>query len=270
MEKNNHLLGREPSAGEANWPVLICLLGSFRVLKGGRPVAVRTGGKTESLLSSLSVRKGYRASRATLLGTLWPDSEDVLASQCLSSVIYSLHRLLGDAIKGAAPVIHAGGYYRLNIEAGVGVDVACFESLAMTGEQYAQSGNLAAAATAYHQATYLYHGDLCNGIDVHAIVERERVRTLYLTLLTRLADYHYSKCDYGACLKAALQLLTNDPCREDAHRMVMRCHVRRGERAQALRQYRLCEAVLRAEFEATPEPITTSLFDQVRLDPGSI
>jgi hypothetical protein len=50
----------------------------------------------------------------------------------------------------------------------------------------------------------------------------------------------------------------------------MRCHVRRGERAQALRQYRLCESVLRSEFETDPEPATKALFEQIRLDPDSV
>jgi hypothetical protein len=50
----------------------------------------------------------------------------------------------------------------------------------------------------------------------------------------------------------------------------MRCHVQRGERAQALRQYQLCRDILKAEYDAAPEPATTALFDQVRLDPGSI
>lgn len=50
----------------------------------------------------------------------------------------------------------------------------------------------------------------------------------------------------------------------------MRCYVRQGERAEALRQYRLCESVLRVEFDALPEPATTALFAQIRLDPGSV
>jgi DNA-binding SARP family transcriptional activator len=50
----------------------------------------------------------------------------------------------------------------------------------------------------------------------------------------------------------------------------MRCHVRRGERSQALRQYRLCQQILRAEFDAAPEPATEALFEQVRLAPSAI
>ncbi|NTU64270.1 MAG: alpha/beta hydrolase, partial [Chloroflexi bacterium] len=68
----------------------------------------------------------------------------------------------------------------------------------------------------------------------------------------------------------ASRLLTVDPCREDAHRLAMRCYARRGERAQALRQYQVCETVLRSEFDAVPEPATRQLFDQIRLSPASV
>jgi DNA-binding SARP family transcriptional activator len=181
-----------------------------------------------------------------------------------------LHRLLGDAIGGAAPVLYANGYYRLNVEAGVGVDIACFDSLASDGERHARSGNALAAVATYSQALGLYRGDLCVAPNSRAVIERERLRTLYLSLLAYLADYYYSQGNYGACLKAIADLLASDPCREDGHRLAMRCHVRRGERAQALRQYQLCEAIVRAEFDTKPESATAALFDQVRHDPGSI
>jgi DNA-binding SARP family transcriptional activator len=45
----------------------------------------------------------------------------------------------------------------------------------------------------------------------------------------------------------------------------MRIRVRRGERAQALRQYRVCEHVLRSEFNAAPEALTRDLFEQIRV-----
>jgi len=39
-----------PDGFASGWPILICLLGGFRVLKGGEPVSVRRGGKTQTLL----------------------------------------------------------------------------------------------------------------------------------------------------------------------------------------------------------------------------
>jgi len=196
-----------PDGFESGWPILICLLGGFRVLKGGEPVSVRRGGKTQTLLENLSVCRGQCASRDALLNALWPGGMEAASKRSLHKLVHTVHKALGDAIDGAPPILRVDGYYRLNV---------------------------------------------------------------YLTLLMRLAEYHYSGGAFGECLNAALQLLKNDPCCEDAHRMVMRCHIRRGEWAQALRQYRLCEAILRAEFDIKPEPATTALLDQVRLDPGSI
>jgi DNA-binding SARP family transcriptional activator len=50
----------------------------------------------------------------------------------------------------------------------------------------------------------------------------------------------------------------------------LRCYLRRGERAQALRHYTTVQRILRAEFHAEPEPATTALFEQIRLDPSSL
>lgn len=251
-------------------PVLICLLGSFRLLKAGHPVALRGGGKTEELLSALALQVKTGLRRESLLAALWPDRNGSLASQSLNTLIYSLRRLLGSGIGGAAPVLHANGWYRLNSEAGVTVDLAVFEEMVAEGGRRARAGDAAAAAEHYESALEVYSGELVVDGDIGALIERERLRTMYLMVLARLADHHFTGADYSACLASARRLLANDPCREDAHRLAMRCHVRLGERAQALRQYRLCEEILQREFGAAPEPATTSIFHAVRLDPSSV
>jgi DNA-binding SARP family transcriptional activator len=167
-------------------------------------------------------------------------------------------------------VVYSGGWYRLNLEAGVAVDVAEFDQLVDTADQLTQRAELDPAAEAYQSAVDLYHGDLCVGPDIQSLIERERVRARFLTVLARLADYHFAADDYAACLAVGQRLLAVDGCREDAHRLVMRCHVRRGERGQALRQYRLCESILAGEFNAPPEPATTALFERIRLDPAGV
>lgn len=208
--------------------------------------------------------------RDTLLDRLWPESRASLGSQSLNSLIYSLHKSLGDCIDGVAPVLHHGGSYRLNVEAGVGVDVACFDDAAEAGERKARAGQQNAAAALFQRAIGWYKGELSGDDDVQSLIERERLRARYLNLLSRLADYSFDSHDYGASLSHALLILSRDPCREDAHRLVMQCHVRQGERFQAIRQYCLCEQILRVELEAAPEPATRALFDRVRLDPGSV
>lgn len=263
--------GRDSSLGllDTTWPVLLCILGSFRLLKLGRLIEVRRGGKAETLLTMLALAGADGSPRAVLMQTLWPDADAVLAAHALDSLVYSIRKLLDDAIH-ASGVVFTGGFYRLNIEAGIGVDAKCFDTFVSTGDQHAREGDHAAAASFYRRAIQLYRGDLCVGVDLHAVIERERLRRIYLNLLAHLADYAFAAGDYASCLEHALQLLARDPCREDAHRLAMRCYVRQGQRAQALHQYRLCEQVLLAEFNARPEHATTALFDQVRLDPDGI
>jgi hypothetical protein len=60
---------------------------------------------------------------------------------------------------------------------------------------------------------------------VGSVLEREHLRARFLSLLGYLADYQYHAGDYSACLEQAWCLLSHDPCREDAHRVVMCCHV---------------------------------------------
>ncbi len=250
--------------------VQIRLLGDFRLLKAGQAVPVNSGGKTALLLFHLALRHAERVPRDTLLDLLWPHADLALANQSLNSIVYSLRKLLADAIAGEAPVLCEDGYYRLNTEAGVRVDMACFERMADTGDEQARAGDLASATASYTRAIRHYYGDLSVAADVPSLIERERLRSRYLTLLARLADYYLREGEHDTCLDYAGQLLAGDPCREDAQRLVMHCYMRRGERAQALRQYRLCQAILRTEFDAVPEPATTALYDQIRVDPGSI
>jgi DNA-binding SARP family transcriptional activator len=94
------------SDGLAEWPVLICLFGSFNMLKRGVPVALRGGGKSESLLATLALRHGQRVPRDVLLSEVWPEADPTLAAQALNSLVHSLHKLLGRVAGGA---VHARG-----------------------------------------------------------------------------------------------------------------------------------------------------------------
>jgi DNA-binding SARP family transcriptional activator len=251
-------------------PILICLFGRFRLLRCGVTIPVRSGGKTEAFLSCLALRGGKGMRKDALLDAVWPESDLVRAAQSLTTLVGNLRRLLTGALAGASPILYVEGGYALNSAAGVTVDVARFDTLAAEGERSMRAGDMVGAVQSWRHAVSLYQGDVCIGGDVYAIIERERLRALQLTLLARLADYCLQGGEHNEALHHARQLLRHDPYREDAHRLVMRCHVRLGERAQALRQYRVCRQLLEHEFGAPPEPSTEALFARIRLDPASV
>ena len=270
MSEQNQPQHASASGDAPSWPVMICLLGNFRLLVAGELIPIHPGSKSEALLSLLALHSGRRMPREQLIQSLWPESDPALARNSLHNLVHHLNKLLGPALHGAAPVLHEDGYYRLNLAAGIGVDVISFDRLVEAGDQQLHAGDAAMAMRSYDRAAQLYRDDLQLATDEQTVMERERLRARYLTLLAQLAEYHYQEGAYSAALMYLWRLLERDAYREDAHRLVMRCYVRRGERAAALHHYQVCVDMLRTKFDAVPEAATVALFDQIRLDPDQI
>src|SRR5262245_25155846 len=60
-------------------------------------------------------------------------------------------------------------------------------------------------------------------------------------------------------MQTAMRLLNIDPLQESVHRALMRLYHEAGNTAQALRQYGICEKVLRRELNVEPEAATRDL-----------
>ena len=250
--------------------VFIRVLGPFQILKKGEPVSLRAGGKAEQLVGWLASHPNVGVHRATLVERIWPDASAALGGQCLNTLVHSLKMQLCDGLGGAAPIVLSQGRYMLNLGSGLEVDILEFESAVRDGHRHFTAGAVVAAISSYELAVSLYRGDLVGGSDISELLERERLRATCLGTLARLADAHFENANYEQALENALKLLAIDPCREDAHRMVMRAFVRLGARAQALRQYNVCRSILRYEFDAIPEPATEQLFTLIRTDPDQV
>lgn len=251
--------------------VEICMLGGFRVLARGHQVNLKPGGKAQSLLATLALDGKVGLPRDQLLETLWPSTDEGLAGQSLNTLMYSLHRSLGVALDGRPPIRHGDGLYRLNAEAGVAVDIAVFDFAADDGDRAIQAGDDEAALGSYGMAAVVYQGDLVAATsDIRHVIERERLRARYLGIRGRLADLRFRSGDLVGALAGAFDVLSHDPCYEDAHRLVMRSYNRLGQRSQALRQYGICRDALAAEFDAVPEPATEELYAQLRVQPSRV
>src|SRR4051794_31735504 len=88
-------------------PIQVCLFGGLTLLKEGRPVGLRGGARSEALFLSLAVAEKRGVSRERLLTQVWPESDAALAVQSLHSLVHSLHGLLGGAMNGEMPIVHA-------------------------------------------------------------------------------------------------------------------------------------------------------------------
>lgn len=251
-------------------PIMISLLGSFRLMIYDKQVPISSGSKSELLLTHLALTRQYRLERSHILEQLWPGYDVTLAGQSLNSLIYQLNKLTKKFSKHDSLVNHDSGYYYLDMSEEIGIDIDYFDAWRAEGMRLLNKGENAKGIAFYECALALYKGDLGGDSSIQTIIEGERLRAAFLDLLASLSDYAYFNGDHTKALSYIHRLLKHDPCREDAHRQAMRCYVRLGTRAQALRQYQLCCQILAAEFDIKPEAATQELFDQIRLDPTSV
>ncbi len=96
------------------------------------------------------------------------------------------------------------------------------------------------------------------------MLQREALRRRYLEALLVVSRARFAHEHYPQAARAFLQLLSLDSYHETAHRELMRCYARMGERGKALRHYQALFAQMRAEPGFAPDPATTDLYERLR------
>jgi DNA-binding SARP family transcriptional activator len=114
------------------------------------------------------------------------------------------------------------------------------------------------------KAVALYRGDLLEGFyDEWALRERETLRTRYLSALMYLMETYRERGHYEKSLSFGRRILEMDPLREDIHRHMIRMYLDSGDRAQAVRQYQICQEALARELKVAPMEETQELYQIV-------
>ncbi|HET6444880.1 MAG TPA: AAA family ATPase, partial [candidate division Zixibacteria bacterium] len=180
----------------------------------------------------------------------WGDRPDQRARRSLATALWQIRRCFPDKSFIQADV-HT---VQFTFPGPLQLDVETFESaVSLTDVQ------------SLHMAVLLYRGDFLDDFfDEWVIDERYRLQSHFLGALTRLMRLHETTGAYEATLETAARLLTNDPLREEAHRVVMRAYSFLGQRNSALKQYANCRKIIAEELGVEPMPETRQLYHDIR------
>jgi TolB-like protein len=210
------------------------------------------------LLACLALAGTKGLTRAELCALFWPDRPSVLARNSLRQGLAAIRKALrGDA--EAMSVQSDLEVVKLSAKAEA-IDVQMFRQ----GLHEGNRDGLIAAASAYG-------GELLAGVEIPEDVEQfvtshrrslnEQAQEL-AERLSRVGDAD------GESLNAAQALadcvLRSDPASEEAHRALIRIHLRHGRTNAALRQFEQCKEALRRELRAEPDVETRRLFDSIQ------
>lgn len=218
-----------------------------------------------SVLRYLLSRRGHTCTRDELLDAFWPDVGPDVARNRLLVAVSGLRRTLRE-ITNLQVIEYANGGYRLDPELRVDVDVEHFEQDLSAARRAERGGDLKAALAGYRETVDRYRGDFASDAPYEqwTLLPRESLRLTYIDALDRCSRIQLSVGRLDDCIATGHRMLDVDPCREDAHRLLMRCYASLGRTYQALRQYELCCRILTETLETEPAPETIQLYRSIR------
>lgn len=243
------------------------LLGDVEIYRDGTRIGPFPTQTARDLFTYLSLNDDRMHPREVLVDLFWGDRPEDRALANLRTTLWRVRGVVERGDDGVPHVRARDGKLGLNPESEIWVDVKEFERRARGIRSGDDAPVTDEEAGQLREAIDLYRGDLLEGSYADwCLFERERLRLVYLSALERLMVYEEARGAWDAALDLGGLILERDPLREDIHRRIMRCHVLRGDRPAALRQYRRCREILRSELEIDPMEETRLLHRVIRED----
>jgi DNA-binding SARP family transcriptional activator len=241
------------------------LLGSLHAAVDDVAVADWPSARCRSLFGYLLTHREPWPQREVLTEVFWPGSAPEASRNNLNVALHALRRTLR-AMTDIPVIVYAGGAYRISRELRLWLDVDEFGRCVESGRRLEDAGEIDRATRDYEFAGGLYRGDFLadDPYEDWAALTRERLRLAHLDALGRLSNLYFNAGHYTACASLCQRIIESDPCREDAHRRLMRCYSRQGQAHLALMQYRMCARALAEELGVETDPSTAELHEHIR------
>ena len=247
----------------------IYLFGKFCVRRNEQVLDGFDARKVQELFCYLLLHRDHSLPRETLASLLWPDTTTIQSKKNLRQTLWQLQSALGsqnerfkDRILFVEP-----DWVQLNSGADIWLDVAVFEQAYNLVQKTPGQDLNGSQAQLLQDIVQLYQGPLLEcWYQDWCLLERERLQSIYLTILDKLMSYCESHRDYETSLLYGMRIMCYDRARERTHRRMMRLYYFLGDRAEALRQYGRCAAALEEELGVQPSKSTVALHKQIQAD----
>ncbi len=241
--------------------------GPFGLFKDGHqitPGSVQRRGAI-TLLKMFVVNEGHTVTRDVMAEALWPDADPEVIANRIYVLIHALRRAIENPEPGRNRkwtfIQNDGDRYFLNPDAPYRSDIGDFRNLVAKGDQLEARGRSSEAVESYQSAFGLYTGDLFED-EPYAEwcwAEREHLRETALNVAIKLAAQYTRRGELDTSISLYRRALRIDSLREEIHRGLISTLMAADRRAEAVRQYDACSAVLRRELGVDPLPETRRL-----------
>jgi predicted ATPase/DNA-binding SARP family transcriptional activator len=237
----------------------LCALGPARVFANDQALTSWPYARVKELLFYLAA---YPARTKAQIGlALWPDASPKQLRNSLGIALHHLRRTLGHS----QWILFEDEVYRFNRALDYEFDVEVFEAnLVHAGRLQTQAPERAMALL--QAAVDLYQGDFIEDLLAGEwfLLPREDLRQKYLNALLDLGRLLFVQGEYARAAGCYRRAIEKDELFEEAHRELMRCYARLGERGQALRHYQTFMQMIRDELGSAPAAESAALYERLK------
>ena len=217
------------------------------------------------LFARLALERGQAVSREELARMLWPGELPRAWESALQALASKLRALLGRAgLDKADALASALGCYQLQLPPGAWLDVEQAADAIHEAEGYLKANDLracwASAQVAYHVARRPFiAGETLPWVEA----QRERLAAIHARACECLAQAYVWNGEPQIAVDIARELTDLQPFRETGYQLLMHAHAAAGNRAEALRVYERCRALLSRELGVAPSQETQAVHREV-------
>ncbi len=251
-----------------NEPVVdltINLLGPVEIFREfSKPFAMDawTTRRARDILCFIASRRHRRASKDLIIDTFWGETDfDVVEKNFHPTISHIRKALNSNQPLKQNFVIYRDGDYQLNPELAYRIDIEEFDRLIIDAENARRARQLGESVRAYEASVALYRGDFTQGsYDPWVDEQRSYYKEQFLNALEAMANIAMKGEEWSRALQLAHSILHEDPFREDIHSLVMRAHVKLGNRSAAREQYETLKRLLQKELGVEPGAETRKIY----------
>lgn len=263
----------EALAGQAVEPLEISMLGPFQVTRVEKILSSNDWKSKKALTVlkylALNREKGF-IPRDVLMELLWPDVPPDAAAKSLNAALTAVRKTLEpESSRGASSyLVSKGDSLLLELGPGGWIDLELFEEKLSGAGKAKEVGDFDLYFHTLKEAEELYGGDLCceDLYEDWCLFEREALESEYVNLVVNMATELLRRGEGAKALSHLDKAVAKDPGREELYRKQMIIYSQMGNRAGIVEAFRRCEKHLKDEYDATPSPATTELYEKLRME----
>ncbi len=267
-EKGARKTGYSPNHSSKVTDLAVRVLGHVEIYRdAAKPFAADawTTRRARDIFCCLATSKDRRVPKDVLIEAFWPNEDIDTVEKNFHPTISHIRKALNSnqSLKQNF-IVFRDGAYQLNPDLSYSIDAADFESFIAEAETAKREKDASKLRASLESAHALYRGEFMTGVyDDWAEERRAFYAAQFARVSAALAKLSFSEKRWSDTAKYAAAVLTEDPFREDMHRLLMKVFSAQGKPASIKKQYENLQKLLKAELGIQPSAETRRLFQEL-------